>query len=107
MLKHNIFHQRHDRGYFALFGQFEGVLIYLALSAVMVLFFLLTGEFLRGASLLPPLAVGLAVLVGLRYRLAGAATAGAIAVGIFCIAYIFGWGVLPEQGLFFSLGWSF
>ncbi len=107
MLKHNIFHQRHDRGYFALFGQFEGVLIYLALSAVMVLFFLLTGEFLRGASLLPPLAVGLAVLVGLRYRLAGAATAGAIAVGIFCIAYIFGWGVLPEQGLFFSLGWVF
>lgn len=105
MLKPNIFRQQHDRGYFALFGQFEGVLIYLAVSVVMVVCFLLTGEFLEGASLLPPLAVGLAVLVGLRYRLAGAIIAGLVAALIFCIAYFCGWGVLPERGLFFGAGW--
>jgi len=50
MLKSNIFLQRHERGYFGLFGRFEGMLIYLALAIVMVLCFLLTGEFLEGAT---------------------------------------------------------
>jgi len=67
--------------------------------------FLLTGEFLEGASLLPPLAVGLAVLVGLRFRLVGAIASGLIAASIFCVAYVFGWGVLPESGLYFGVGW--
>jgi signal transduction histidine kinase len=105
MLKPNIFHQRHDRGYFALFGRFEGILIYLALGVVVAVCFLLTGEFLEGASLLPPLAVGLAVLVGLRFRLVGAIASGLIAASIFCVAYVFGWGVLPESGLYFGVGW--
>lgn len=105
MLKPNIFLQRPEKGYFALFGQFEGLLIYLALTLVMIVCFLLTGEFLEGASLLPPIAVGLAVLVGLRFRLAGAITSGLVAASIFCIAYFCGWGVLPERGIFFGVGW--
>lgn len=105
MFKPNIFLQRPEKGYFALFGRFEGLLIYLALGVVMVVCFLLTGEFLEGASLLPPLAVGLAVLVGLRFRLAGAISSGLIAVFIFSVAYIFEWGTLPERGVFFGAGW--
>ncbi|MFU8848038.1 MAG: PAS domain-containing sensor histidine kinase [Opitutales bacterium] len=105
MLKPNIFLQRLEKGYFALFSQLEGILVFLALAIVIVVCFLLTGEFLEGASLLPPLAVGLAVLVGLRFRSAGAITSGLVAALIFCMAYVYGWGVLPEKGIFFGVGW--
>ena len=104
MSKPQIFGQRHDAGYFALFGRFEGVLIYVAMAVAMVLCFLLTGEYVEGAALLAPLALGLAVLAALRFRLAGALASGLIAASIFWIAYAFGWGALPERGVFFGPG---
>ncbi|HKK18253.1 MAG TPA: PAS domain-containing protein, partial [Opitutales bacterium] len=104
MSKPQIFGQRHDRGYFALFGHFEGVLIYLALAISMVLCFLLTGEYVESASLLAPLAVGLSVMAGLRFRLAGAIASGLIAVSVFWTAYAFDWGGLPQRGIFFGAG---
>ena len=104
MSKTQIFGQRHEGGYFAFFGHFEGVLIYAALATAMVLSFQLTGEFVESASLLAPLAVGLSVLAGLRFRLAGAIASGLIAVSIFWIAYAFDWGALPERGIFFGAG---
>jgi len=104
MSKPQIFGQRHAGGYFALFGHFEGVLIYVAMSIAMVLCFLLTGEFVESAALLAPLAVGLSVLAGLRFRLAGAIASGLISASIFWIAYVFDWGALPERGIFFGAG---
>ena len=101
----HLFGQRHEKGYFALFGHFEGVLIYVALAVSMVLCFLLTGEYVESAALLAPLSVGLAVLAALRFRLAGAIACGLIAASIFWIAYAFEWGALPERGIFFGAGW--
>lgn len=79
-------------------------MIYVAMAIAIVLSFQLTGEFVESASLLAPLAVGLSVLAGLRFRLAGAIASGLIAVSIFWIAYAFDWGALPERGVFFGAG---
>jgi len=95
---------RQDGGYFALFGRFEGLIIYSALSLSLVLCFLLLGEFVESASLLAPLAVGLAVMAGLSFRLAGTIASGLVSVTVFWLAYTLGWGVLPEEGAFFGAG---
>ncbi len=104
MSKTQIFGQRDDRGYFALFGHFEGVLIYIALAAAMALCLQLTGEITESGMLLAPLAVGLAVLAGLRFRLAGAIASGVIAASTFWVGYGLGWGMLPEEGIFLGVG---
>lgn len=104
MHKTQIFGQRHDRGYFALFGHIEGLLIYAVMALALVLSFMLTGEYLESASLLGPLALGLSVLAGLRFRLAGAIASALIAASIFWIAYASGWGALPGEGIFFGAG---
>ncbi|PXA05648.1 hypothetical protein DDZ13_01880 [Coraliomargarita sinensis] len=104
MSKPQIFGQRHDGGYFALFGHFEGVLIYVAMAIAMVLSFLLTGEYVESAALLAPLAVGLSVLAGLRFRLAGAIASGLVAASVFWTAFAFDWGGLPDRGIFFGAG---
>lgn len=99
-----IFGQRHDGGYFALFGRFEGVLIYVGMAISMVLCFMLTGVFVESAALLAPLAVGLSVLAGLRFRLAGAIASGLVAASVFWVAYALDLGALPQRGIFFGAG---
>ena len=98
------FAERHDGGYFALFGRFEGLLVYTTLTCSLVLCFQLTGEFGESASLLAPLAVGLSVMAGLRFRMAGTIASGLVAVCVFWTAYALGWGALPERGAFFGAG---
>lgn len=107
MYNPHIFGQRIEKGYFAFFGHFEGVLIYMAMAISMVLCFRLSGAFVESAALLAPVAVGLAALAGLRFRLAGAIASGLTAASIFWIAYAFDWGALPERGIFFGIGLVF
>lgn len=104
MFNPQIFGQRDDGGYFALFGRFEGLCIYMAMAISLALSFLLTGEYVESAALLAPLAMGLSILAGLRFRLAGAIASGLVAASTFWIAYAFNWGALPECGVFFGVG---
>lgn len=104
MSKSQIFGQRNDAGYFALFGHFEGVLIYFALAVSMCLCFMLTGVYVESAALLAPMAVGLSVLAGMRFRLAGAIASALVAALVFWAAYALSWGALPGQGIFFGSG---
>jgi len=107
MSKPQLFGQKHGGGYFALFGHFEGVLIYLALGISMALSFMLSGHFVESAALLAPLSVGLSVLAGLRFRLAGATASALVAVSIFWVAFSLEWGAFPEDGLLFGAGLVF
>lgn len=104
MHKPHIFGQRHDKGYFALFGRFEGALIHAAMAAALVLCFRLSGESVESAPLLAALSVGLSVLAALRFRLAGTIVSALIAGSVFWLAYAFEWGALPESGVFFGEG---
>ena len=104
MAKSQIFGQRYDKGYFAFFGRFEGVCIYLAMAICMALALMLTGEYSESAALLAPMALGFSVLAALRFRLAGAIAAGLVAASVFWLAFPLDWGALPEEGIYFGVG---
>ncbi|MEO0508906.1 MAG: ATP-binding protein [Verrucomicrobiota bacterium] len=64
----------------------------------------MTGKFGESVSLLAPLAVGLAIIAGVSFRIAGTVASGLVAVTVFWLAYVLRWGTLPHQGAFFGAG---
>lgn len=86
-----------EAGYFNLFGGFKGLAVYLLLAVTMTCALLLFDPAAALGLLLLPLVLGLAILAGLLFQMAGALTTSAIIFLSSCYAYF------AKAGLFETL----
>lgn len=99
-----------EAGYFNLFGGFKGLAFYVFLVVAMTCALLVVDQASAFGLLLFPLVLGLAILAGLIFQMAGALATSAI-VFVFCAyAYFIKAGLFETlaggQGVFFFLGFS-